>query len=246
MISDSLPIYEKFLDEYAEGFYKFKPWWSQSENRTIVFLADVLINRVFFYVDFERYPEHFKTSLHDINDTIAIYGTDKSYNLGGSYYLRLRPDFAVYDLLADRPYVFVMNAFSMAPTSSSEASYGYDTLNLGEEVIGYVNKTHYQDYRFFQLDMAATYNISLQRVPGMGVPKFLVKIMDSDSLRPARQDSFHFSSQDSEHFNETRQSIILDQEMRISRYPYCAQYLHSLQPDGSQKCLIAVSVFCES
>jgi hypothetical protein len=61
-IGDGSYIYTNLLDEYGERLYSFDPWWSGSENRTSVFLADVLINKVFFYSRWNAYPKHFYTS----------------------------------------------------------------------------------------------------------------------------------------------------------------------------------------
>ena len=134
-----MPIYQQYDNEYAEGFFQYKTWWTKNENRTIVLMADVLLNKIFFYSQFNQYPSHFKTAKHDFNDTVVIMGTDPEYQLGGSYYIRIRPDFGIYDLVAGREYVFYFTAFSQAPGSMDELSYGQDTLILGEEKIGFVN-----------------------------------------------------------------------------------------------------------
>ena len=104
-------------DEKAERFYSYLPWWSDYDNRTSVFLADVIFNKVFFYVSWDEYPLHFLTSIQDINDTVAVYGNNSMSHHEGSYYIRLRPDFALYDLISDRQYIYNMYAFSMAPSS---------------------------------------------------------------------------------------------------------------------------------
>jgi len=49
-LTDSVALYQFFENEYAEGFYSYTPWWPASENRTMVFFADVIFNNVFFYV----------------------------------------------------------------------------------------------------------------------------------------------------------------------------------------------------
>lgn len=62
-----------------------------------------------------------------------------------------------------------------------------ETLELGTEYLGFANNSRYQDYRYFQVDIAtAEYDIGLTRIPGMGRPLFYVKIMDSDGTWPAR------------------------------------------------------------
>jgi len=121
-IGDGEHIKEFLESEYDEGFYKFIPWWGKNENRTIVFTADVIYNKVFFYSQWNTYPKHFLTSKHDINDTIVYYGNDPDYHYNGDYYIRLRPDFALYDLLSMREYIYWMYAFSQPPANGGEVS----------------------------------------------------------------------------------------------------------------------------
>ncbi len=47
------------------------------ENPTTIFLADVLVIKVFFYSKGNACLKRFCTSKYDINDTILIYGTEK-------------------------------------------------------------------------------------------------------------------------------------------------------------------------
>jgi hypothetical protein len=89
------------------------------------------------------------TSLHDKDDTIAIYGNDLGYHIGGTYYIRLRPDFALYDLISDRSYRYNMIIGSMTPAAYNEKERAYETLELGQSVFGYSNNSRYQDYRYF-------------------------------------------------------------------------------------------------
>lgn len=202
-IGEMSPMKIEYETEFEESLLKYQTWWSKSENRTVVFLADIVSNDIFFYTQFDTFPAHFKTSMHDVNDTISIQGNDPEYSVGGSYYIRVRPDFGVYDLMAKREYIFYMWAFSQAPTSTIDRSYGYDVLQLGQERIGFVNQTFYQDYIFHQVDMGANYTITLQRVPGMGEPVFYVKMVNSDYTNLARVESYHFNSQPVEGSNGT-------------------------------------------
>ena len=111
-LGDGSRIHEQIADEYADGFYSFAPWWGRPENRTMIFLADVIQNKVFFYTRWGAYPRHFLTTKHDQQDVIAIFGDDPDYHSHGKYYIRLRPDFALFDLISDRRYIFDMYAFS--------------------------------------------------------------------------------------------------------------------------------------
>jgi hypothetical protein len=148
-IGDNRNQYDVFYDEYAEGFYSFTPWWSGRENRTIVFLLDTIFNKVFFYSQWEAYPKHFLTTKHDANDIVSYYGDDADYHNDGTYYIRLRPDFALYDLISKREYMFKMYTFSMAPASYDSKLAAYETLELGNDYLGFSNHSRYQDYRYF-------------------------------------------------------------------------------------------------
>jgi hypothetical protein len=106
-------------------------------------LADVVLNNILFYASYNTYPETFKTPYNSVNNSILIYGSNQEYVPGGSIYIRLRPNFGLYDLIAKREYIFFLNAFSQAPASNINGSYGYDTLTLGKEIIGFVNMTNY-------------------------------------------------------------------------------------------------------
>ena len=148
-IGDGSFIYQDLPDEESVGFYSFTPWWSGRENRTVVFLADMVFNRVFFYASWDELPKHFLTSLHDVNDTIAVYGDNTHYHFNGVYYIKLRPDFGLYDLLSERQYIYNMYAFSMTPAAYEEKERAFETLELGEEYMGFTNQSKYQDYRYF-------------------------------------------------------------------------------------------------
>lgn len=117
-LAEGVATFEALPDEYDERLYSFVPWWSGQENRTAVFLADVLANNVFFYSDWNEYPKHYGEAIHDANDVIPLYGSaDAGGHQNGTYYIRLRPEFALADLLSMRQYVYNMFAFSMAPAS---------------------------------------------------------------------------------------------------------------------------------
>lgn len=46
---DGSPVYNYMTTEYDESFYSFRPWWSGHENRTVVFFAQVIFNKILFY-----------------------------------------------------------------------------------------------------------------------------------------------------------------------------------------------------
>jgi hypothetical protein len=111
-----------------------------------VLLADVISNKVFFYSQWNDFPKHFLTTKHDQNDTITYHSGEEHYHSrGGSYYIRLRPDYALYDLLSAREYMFNMYTFSQPPANGSDTMVrnGWDTLELGKNSIGYANNSDY-------------------------------------------------------------------------------------------------------
>lgn len=233
-------------NEFDEKLFAFHPWWSDRENRTVVFFADMIANKVFFYTKFDAYPKHFATSIRDVNDTVAIYGNDKNHFNNGTYYTRLRPDFALADMIADRQYIFNMYAFSMAPQSTeTSGAIGYDTLELGVETIGFTNATKYQDYRYFIMDnQRASFNISLKRLPGYGNPIFYVSAIDSNSVSAPRETSWSFRSAPVDGYQGTYQSTFLTPNDMKLKSPRCGTVDYSLQQDGEQACFLAISVTC--
>ena len=70
---DSLAVPIKYMQEYEESFFSFAPWWSASENRTVVLVADVIFNSIFFYCKLNDFPQAYTTDLQDQRDVIAIY-----------------------------------------------------------------------------------------------------------------------------------------------------------------------------
>lgn len=61
-------------------------------------------------------------------------------------------------------------------------------------MVGFVNATYYQDYRYFMMDIAATYKITLKRLPGRGKPIFYVAPIDSETGVASRATSVVFAS----------------------------------------------------
>jgi hypothetical protein len=163
-----------------------------------VFLADVIANNVFFYSQWNEYPKHYATSRHDDDDTITYYGSAEDARQNGTFYARLRPEFALADLLSRRQYVYNMYAFSMAPASTQQQTAGfvYDTLELSKPLVGHIEPTLYQDYRYFVMDQQADYQINLKRIPGRGSPKFYVSYIGTDDGTAPRDNRNDQASED--------------------------------------------------
>lgn len=60
----------------------------------------MIFNNVFFYMQVNDFPNFYRTEWNDRNDTIAINPTDHGYGLNNGYFVRARPDFALYDLIS--------------------------------------------------------------------------------------------------------------------------------------------------
>lgn len=189
---------ETLKDQYKDRFYRYDPWWTPNENRTVVFLSDTIMNNVFFIAEWNDYPIQRITTLVDVNDTICISGAHPQYNVrGGSYFVRLKPDFAISALLVNKTYQFEMHGFSMSPAAwSNEKERRYEEMELGRWYKGYIpDGRTFQDYRFLMVDMLADYNITIQRFPSQGTPRFFGKLLDENGGWSARRNSYQFASE---------------------------------------------------
>jgi hypothetical protein len=63
-----------------------------------------------------------------------------------------------------------MFTFSQTPATWEGKELGYENIELGETYVGFANQSRYQDYRYMQIDMRATYTITVKRIPGLGTP----------------------------------------------------------------------------
>ena len=63
------------------------------------------------------YPMFFNTDWKDNNDVIALTAADAGYDRKSSYYIRVRPDFALYDLISTKSYLFNFYAFTQLPST---------------------------------------------------------------------------------------------------------------------------------
>lgn len=97
---------------------------------------------MYFYSDWNNFPQHFLTAYKDQQDTITIYGNEEKYHwTGGRYFIRLRPDFALFDLISQREYIFNMNMFSMTPPTTNDTVRDYEIMLLDREYMGFANQT---------------------------------------------------------------------------------------------------------
>lgn len=78
----------------------------------MIFFANVIFNKIFFHIRPNDYPMWYLDDYVDRNDIIVINPTDKSYSLDNGYYIRIRPDFGLQDLISERQYIYYFYAFT--------------------------------------------------------------------------------------------------------------------------------------
>ena len=100
---------------------------------------------------------------------IAIPPTQ--YKITDGLYVRTRPDFALYDMISRREYIFDFYAFSQPSTGPQ--SQVYIDLQCGETLLNYANGTA-NYYRHYLIDQNATLNLTVQVV--MGNPSIVLKL----------------------------------------------------------------------
>ena len=166
---ESTAVSVTYKQEYEESFFSFAPWWAASENRTIVLLADVWFNNIFFYAKLNDFPQFYSTELQDVWDVIAL--GPNQYKVSDGLYIRTRPDFALYDMISQRQYIFDFYAFSQ-PSTGPTAQRFID-LQCGESLLNYANGTS-NYYRHYLIDQNATLNLTVQVV--MGNPSIVLKL----------------------------------------------------------------------
>jgi hypothetical protein len=143
-VADQSYAASTIADEYGEGLvYSYAPWWGAQENRTVVLLADVIQNKLIFYARWNVYPKHFLTALHAHENTIAVYGDSPQYHSDGKYFVRVRPDFVLADLISGREYMYNMYLFSQTPNGEQDRARQFEIMELGQSYLGFSNRTSY-------------------------------------------------------------------------------------------------------
>jgi hypothetical protein len=167
-LNDSQPYFVQYLQEYQQTFFSFTPWWSMAENRTLVLAADVIFNDIFFYAAANDYPLYYDTALIDKDNVIAIEAD--RYELSQTFYTMVRPNFALYDLISQRQYIFYFFAFSQVLTTEENGL--VVDLYCGQTIYGYANSSSVF-YRHFMIDNNSTLNITVNPVSG-SIPKLVI------------------------------------------------------------------------
>lgn len=105
-----------------------------------------------------------------------------------------------------------------------------------------------------QIDMRATYTITVKRIPGLGTPQFYVGLVDrgylnnigelDDGVAP-REDRFAFAGEPTPGKNASRSNLTLTGFDRSAKSPRCATVRHSAQGTDQQACAVAISIKCK-
>ena len=173
---ERIPIHVLFKNEWAQLFTSFTPLWSMHEDKTVIIMADSLVNDVTFYLAVDDYPLIYQTKLIARNEMFSITPKQPHYTLAeghrGTYYIRIRPNYSLSDVVVDDPYEFDFVVFSQ-PFGN-----GLTDLYAGQNLVGAAWRGQNTYYRHFLTDINHTVLITLRRIKNKGSPKLMVKFKD--------------------------------------------------------------------
>ncbi len=160
---------------YDTRFFSFQPWWTESENMTIVFTAQMVFNNIFMFADAEQYPISTMSQWSGKNNTMVIRPGASGYSWESTYYVRVVPNFALYDLLSSKQFIFYYYAFAQPQNTS------LIDLQINDKVMGYANGGHMY-YRHFLENPNATYVFTVN--PLYGTPTLMIGISSTLPMYP--------------------------------------------------------------
>lgn len=222
------------VNEQQESFYSYTPWWSGADNRTMVFFASVIFNKVLFYIDVNDYPMWFESGWSDWQDMAAIYPWDPHYGRTDSYFMRVRPDYALYDLISQKQYIFNFYAFSQQQNNT------WIDLQCNENITGFANQST-TFYRHYNLQYDATYIFTV--TPVIGNPTLLLAVSDTETWVNVTDGTTynHISS----NAGTAKETIILTFDMRLTDSVNCDFGGYPLN-GGNTLCRTWVGVYCSA
>ena len=111
------------------------PWWSEHEDRTVIFLAHSVRQKVTFYAAVDSIPTLYRDIWLDDNEMYAVQPTDKGYlapspTTGNAYYVRIRANYSLSAYVDHTPYQFYFWAFSQP------SGYNVQDIYANEQKIG--------------------------------------------------------------------------------------------------------------
>jgi hypothetical protein len=174
------------------------------------------------------------TEYHDNNDIIVLKPNDYSYSIENGYYIRVRPDFQLQDLISKRQYIFNFYIFSQIQPNRMV------DIQLNEKKFGYANSSSVY-YRHFIIENNATYNFSV--IPIIGNPAILLKLSNSEVY----PNSADVQSWDYKTDNPDKQtdSIVIPFSDRSSKYAFCDKAGYNLNA-GNRSCGFYIAVECKT
>jgi hypothetical protein len=178
------------------------------------------------------YPMFYLTDYKDRNDIISLNYTSPDYSIYNTYYIRVRPDFQLQDLISQRQYIF--NFFVFSQHMSSQI---YD-VPLNKVLLGYANSSSVF-YRHFILDNLGTYNFTV--IPIIGAPKLLLKLSDFD-IYPVSSNVQTWDYINNSYGNGS-ESIIVTYTDRSGKYTSCLNAGYNLN-GGNTSCGFYIGVEC--
>ena len=99
-VYDRKALFDEFKTEYDYTLAQFMPWWSGNEDRTVVFLANAVEQKVTFYIAPNDVPTVYSDAWFDDNEIYVIKPDHEGYlqpdpSQGSAYYIRIRANYSL-------------------------------------------------------------------------------------------------------------------------------------------------------
>lgn len=157
-----------------------------------------------------------------------------------TFYIRVRPDFAMYDLISQREYIFDFIAFSQQNTPVNSGK--FIDLQVNEAQLGFANSTA-NYYRHYLIDRSVILNITVKTIQGN--PAILIKVANTPSY-PISSDPTTYDQRVDTQSPETGNGdeyFKIDPAWRYDQDIYCDRAGYTLW-GGNLNCTIFFSIEC--
>ena len=168
---------------------------------------------------------------------ISIYPSQ--YKLSDGFYIRTRPDFALYDLISKREYIFNFVAFAQA--FSGPNSNRVIDLQIGDSQYGFANSSS-NFYRHFLIDKNSTLNVTIE--PLIGNPVILVKFSNVPEFPVSSNASSYDWRKSIDREDDSTQYLRIDPEFRTLTDVDCDKAGYPMN-GGNKFCTIYFGVECQ-
>lgn len=142
---------------------------------TMVFVAQIVFNNIYMYASADSFPISTLSQWQGKNNTMVVSPGTSGYSRTSTYYIRVVPNFALYDLLTTRQFIFYYFAFAQPQNTS------LIDLQINDNVMGYANSGHMY-HRHYLESPNATYVFTVNSV--YGTPTLLIGISSSLPMYP--------------------------------------------------------------